>query len=78
MKRIVSSCREENTVIRNINIDTYVDNFIKLLYNARVTEHTSAMLEESAYFMTRGILTLSGMKRFDYMFEKQALNLIFQ
>ncbi|WP_320906141.1 TetR/AcrR family transcriptional regulator [Phocaeicola sp.] len=78
LKRIVSSCREENTVIRNINIDTYVDNFIKLLYNARVTEHTSAMLEESAYFMTRGILTLSGMKRFDYMFEKQALNLIFQ
>lgn len=58
--------------------DTYMDNFIKLLYNARVAEHTSAMLEESAYFMTRGILTLSGMKRFDYMFEKQALNLIFQ
>lgn len=67
LKNIIAVCQEEKLVIPNLRADLFAEFLTALLYNSRVAECTPSMLYKSAFFMVRGILTQSGIDKFDYI-----------
>lgn len=61
--RLISACQQEKYIIPDLNVQIFLESFTTLLYNARIIECLPVMLHTSAYFMLRGIVTESGIKR---------------
>lgn len=57
--------KKEKLVMSDLRAEIFVESLTALLYNARLAECMPSMLYNSAYFMLRGIMTESGLKRFD-------------
>lgn len=72
LEKIISVCQKEKLIMSDLRAEIFVESFTALLYNARLAECVPSMLYRSAYFMLRGIMTESGVKRFDHIpFEEE-------
>ena len=65
LEEAILACQKEKLVIPSLHAALFIESFTTLLYNARIAECMPLMLYKSAYFMLRGIMTESGIKRFD-------------
>lgn len=73
LRTVISACQKDNCVIPDLNVQTFLESFTTLLYNARVVECLPVMLHNSAYFMLKGIMTRQGLERF-----KQEANILLE
>lgn len=60
LRRILRSCREQEYLLADVDVDCFVESFITLLYVSRVSECALEMMNSSAYYMIRGILADAG------------------
>ena len=65
LEKIILACQKEKLVMSDLRAEIFVESLTALLYNARFAECMPSVLYRSAYFMLRGIMTESGLKRFD-------------
>ena len=76
LEKIILACQKEKLVMSDLRAEICVESLTTLLYNARIAECMPSMLYSSAYFMLRGIMTESGIKRFDHIpFEEKIAKL---
>lgn len=65
LEEIILACQKEKLVMSDLRAKIFVESLTTLLYNARLAECMPSMLYRATYFILRGIMTESGVKRFD-------------
>lgn len=76
LEKIILACQKEKLVMSDLRAKIFIESLTVLLYNARFAECMPSVLYRSAYFMLRGIMTESGLKRFDRIpFEEERTSL---
>lgn len=58
-------CQQEGYIMADLNAETFLEAFTKLLYNARVTKCAPGILYSSTFFMLKGIMTMEGINRLE-------------
>lgn len=71
LEKIILACQKEKLILSDLRAEIFVESLTALLYNARLAECIPSMLYRTTYFMLRGIMTESGVKRFDDSFPKR-------
>ena len=63
LERNLFTCQAERLVMPGLDVGRFTASFLTVLSQARIMECPQAMLDDSAYFMLRGILTEEGLRR---------------
>ena len=71
MERSLLNCKKKLLIGSDIDIKSFLHSFVCLLYSARISNLPIEMSYKSAFYMMRGILTISGVMKMDLFYDNK-------
>lgn len=71
LERSLLNCKNKLLIGPDIDIKSFLHSFVCLLYSARISNLPIEMSYKSAFYMMRGILTISGVMKMDLFYDNK-------